>query len=197
MPMNGTTLAAPIDANQLDIPVTSVTGASAGRICKIEDEYSVVVKVVGTIVSLRSRGDNGTSARAHNILAPVVFGDPGDQVTIPPARHRGQMEPLDGIVTYGASGAIAVPDKDTTVILAGSAALAMTLADPTRAQDGVKLRIEASGAAAHTVTSATGFNAGGAAVDVATFAAAIGNNLVLEAVAGKWVIISSVGITVA
>lgn len=197
MAFNGTTLAAPMDASQLDIAVTSATGASAGRICKIEDEYSVVVKVIGTIVSLRSRGDNGTSARAHNILSPVVFGDPSDMVNIPPARHRGQIEQLDGIVTYGASGAIAIPDKDTTVILAGSAALAMTLADPTRAQDGVKLRIEASGAAAHTVTSATGFNAGGAAVDVATFAAAIGNNLVLEAVAGKWVIVSSVGITVA
>lgn len=197
MALNGTQLSATIDGSQLDIPVASATGASAGRFVKIEDEYAVVVKVTGLIVSLRSRGDNGTTARAHNILAPVVFGDAADFQTIPPARHRGQIEPLDGFVTYGASGAIAVPDKDTTVILSGAAALAMTLGDPTRLQDGIKLRIEASGAAAHTVTNTTGFNAGGTSFDVATWAAAVGNNLVLEAVSGKWMVTSSVGVTLA
>lgn len=197
MALNATTLAAPMTKDDVDIAVTAITGASAGRICKIEDEYSVVVRVVGTTVSLRSRGDLGGSAKAHNILAPVVFGDPSDFPSVAPARHRAQEGQLDGYVTYGASGAIAVPSKDTTVVLAGSAALAMTLADPSRLQDGLKMTIVSSGAAAHTITSATGFNAGGAAVDVATFAAAVGNNLVLEASSGKWLVKSSLGITLA
>ena len=197
MALNGTTLAAGVDANSLDISVTSATGASAGRICKIEDEYAVVLKVVNTIVSLRSRGDNGTIARPHNILAPVVFGDAADMVNIPPARHRGQIEQTDGIVTYGAAGAITIPDKDTTIVIAGGAALAMTIADPTRAQDGLKLRIVCGTAFAHTVTNSAGFNAGGAAVDVATFAAAVGNNIELEAVSGKWLVTRNIGATLA
>jgi hypothetical protein len=198
MAVNATTLAAPVDFSSIDLSVASATGAAKDRIVKIEDEYAVVTKVVGTIVTVRSRGDHGTSARAHNILAPVVFGDATDfPANVPPARHRAQMQEIDGIVYYGASGAIDVPTKDTTVVLAGAAVLAMTLADPSRFMDGVKLRIIAAGAAAHTVTSATGFNAGGAAVDVATFAAAVGNNLVLEAVSGKWVVRSSLGITLA
>lgn len=199
MSFNSTTLAAAIDANTLDIPLTSATGASAGRICKIENEYSVVTKVVGTIATVRSRGDNGTRAVAHNILAPVVFGDATDfgQTDIPPARHRGQIEQIDDLVSYGAAGAIALPSKDTTVVLTGGAAQAMTLADPLRNMDGIKLKIVTSGAFAHTVTSASGFNAGGASVDVATYAAAVGNNLVLEAFGGKWIVVSSLGITLA
>jgi hypothetical protein len=197
MAVNGTTLAAAVTAHGLDINVTSATGASAGRICKIEDEYSVVVKVSGTIVSLRSRGDQGTSARAHNILAPVAFGDATDFESIPPARHRGQTQELNGFITYGAAGAIAVPEKDSTIVLAGAAAIAMTIADPTRMQEGRRLRIVTSTAMAHTVTNTTGFGAGGSSLDVATFGAAVGNNFEIEAINGKWHVISVIGVTLA
>lgn len=197
MGLNATTLAAPVDANAIDISVTANTGASKDRICKIEDEFAVVTKVVGTIVTLRSRGDLGTSARAHNILAAVVFGDPTDFGAVPPARHRTQTQEAPGYTSYGASGPIDLPTKDTTVVLNGAAALAMTLADPSRWMDGLRLTILSAGAAAHTVTDPAGFNAGGAAVDVATFAAAVGNNLVLEASSGKWLVKSSLGITLA
>jgi hypothetical protein len=195
--INATTLAAPVDRNALDISVASVTGASAGRIVKIENEYAVVVKVVGSIVSLRSRGDNGTTAKDHNILAPVVFGDATDFQSIPEARHRGQAEEIDNVIYYGASGAIAIPDKNSTIILAGASPLAMTLADPSRLQDGLELDIQSAGAAAHTVTAPLGFNSGGAAVDVATAGAAVANNLKIRAVSGKWLIVSNVGFTLA
>lgn len=197
MAVTGTTLTAAVNRDDLDISVASATGASAGKICKMETEYSVVLKVVGNIVSLRTRGDHGTIATPHNILTPVAFGDPSDFPAMPAARHRGQIEQIDGIVHYGASGPIAVPEKDTTVVLSGASVLAMTLPDPTRLQDGLKLHIMSNGAAAHTVTSATGLNAGGASVDVATFAAAVGNNLSLEASGGKWLVRSSVGVTLA
>jgi hypothetical protein len=197
MSVNATSLSAPIDRNQLDIPVASTAGASAGRMCKIENEYSVVVRVVGSIVSLRSRGDQGTSAQPHDILAPVVFADATDFPTIPPARNRGQQEEVDYYTTYGASGVIAIPDKDAHITLAGGAVQNMTLADPSRLQDGTTLTIVSAGAFAHTVTAPAGFNAGGAAFDVGTFAGAVGNNLVVRAVQGKWVVLSSVGVTLA
>lgn len=201
MAVNGTTLTADIGRDDLDIPVASVTGASAGRICKIENEYSVVVRVVGSIVSLRTRGDHGTQSVPHKTLTPVAFGDPADFPAVPPARHRGQMEQVEDVIHIGASGAIPLPAKDTKVILTGAAALAMTLPDPTRLMDGITLRIHSSGSAAHTITSASGFNAGGATVDVATFStvapAGVGNNLVLVASAGRWLIQSSTGVTVA
>jgi hypothetical protein len=197
MAVNGTKLAAAIDASTLDISVASATGASAGRICKIEDEYSVVVKVSGTIISLRSRGDHGTVSRPHNIGAPVAFADATDFETIPGARHRGQYEQKDDVIFYGAAGAIAIPDKDATIVLDGATVLAMTLADPSRLQEGRKLSIVANGAAAHTITAAAGFNAGGASVDVGTFAAAVGNGLDIVAVNGKWVVVGNRGVTLA
>lgn len=199
MALTGTTLAAAITANDLDVSVAAVpSGVAQGHRVRIGDEWAVVDKVQGTIVSLRTRGDNGTVARAHNILTPIHFGSTAaDFASIPPARHRGGIENIDGFVTYGAAGAIALPEKDTTAVLAGSSALAMTLPDPTRMMDGIKLKITSSGAAAHTVTSATGFNAGGASVDVGTFAAAVGNGLVLEAISGKWVVQSNTGVTLA
>jgi hypothetical protein len=194
--VNGTTLAAPVDANGLDINVVSTTGASKDRICKIEDEYSVVVKVLGNIVSLRTRGDQGTVSRAHSIMAPVAFGDAIDFETLPPARHHGQIEQSDGYYTYGTSGAIAIPERDSTIVLAGTAVLAMTIPDPTRLQEGRKLTIAQSAAAAHTVTCATGFGSGGGTLDIATFAA-IGDNMVIQAINGKWAVLSLKGVTLA
>ena len=192
MALNQTTLSAPVDAFANEIAVTSATGASAGRICNIEGELSVVLGVTGNMVKLRTRGDHGTASKAHNILAPVVFGDPTDFPAVPEARHRAQTQERDDVVTYGASGAIAVPTKNTTVQLGGSAALAMTIANPSPLQDGLEVKIVSLGAAAHTVTNASGFNAGGAAVDVATSNGAVGSTLVLRAAAGRWTITSPI-----
>jgi hypothetical protein len=52
---------------------------------------------------------------------------------------------------------------------------------------------------AHTVSNAagSGFNAGGAASDVCTFTAAIGNNIELVAYQGKWYVTGNVGGTLA
>ncbi len=95
-----------------------------------------------------------------------------------------------------ADGAIAVTSG--VVVITKSSAAALTLAAPASADDGKLLYIVSTTAQAHTVTnSSPGFNAGGAANDVATFGAAIGNNLVLLAYNQKWYVVSSVGITLA
>jgi hypothetical protein len=88
------------------------------------------------------------------------------------------------------------PSSGLTVITKATAA-ALTLAAPTAGtDDGKVLTIVSTSAAAHTVTQANpGFNNGGTASDVATFGAAIGNNLTVVAYNGRWYITNSIGIT--
>lgn len=93
----------------------------------------------------------------------------------------------------------AIPVLAQSVYITKATAAVLTLATPVAGKDdGKQIRIISTTAAAHTVTNATtGFNGAGAAGDVATFAAAIGNNLVVEAYNGKWYVVSSVGVTIA
>lgn len=87
------------------------------------------------------------------------------------------------VSSYSASGAIA--EKAGTVQLAGSAALAMTLADPTSGtDDGKELDIIATAAHAHTVTFTTAL--AGGANHKATFGGALGDTLAIKALGGKW-----------
>lgn len=84
-----------------------------------------------------------------------------------------------------ADGAIAI--KNSTVVITKGSACALTLGIPTTEQNGTIINIVAATAAAHTVTCATiGFNGADAAGDVATFAAALGNNLTVFAYNGEW-----------
>lgn len=101
-----------------------------------------------------------------------------------------------------ADGAISV--KSGLVIITKATAAALTLAAPTAGaisrggDDGKQLYIISNTAAAHTVTQTTpGYNSAGTAGDVATFGAAIGNNLVLRAYNGAWLVESVIGATIA
>lgn len=96
-----------------------------------------------------------------------------------------------------ANGAILVKPGTCFITKTGSAAV-MTLADPTTGlHDGLELEIVSTTAFAHTVTNTSGFNNGGAASDVGTFAAAIGNGLGLVAYQGRWYVKRNVGVTLA
>lgn len=97
-----------------------------------------------------------------------------------------------------ADGAITLLEGGVVKITKGTAA-ALTLADPSVADDGAILYIMSTTAAAHTVSNAagSGFNAGGAASDVGTFGAAIGNSLILVALGGNWYVLNNIGVTLA
>jgi hypothetical protein len=76
----------------------------------------------------------------------------------------------------------------------------LTIADPvSTVQDGVKLTIISTTANAHTLSNAagSGFNAGGAATDIGTFGGAIGDNIVILAYQGKWLVLSKINVTLA
>jgi hypothetical protein len=91
---------------------------------------------------------------------------------------------------YATTGAITVMPGLAT--LGSGGAIAMTLAAPTAAQDGMVIDMVVITAQAHTVTATTiGFNAGGAATDLCTFTAAIGNQISVRAYNGNWYILSA------
>lgn len=103
------------------------------------------------------------------------------------------MGRTDGGTTYTTSGAIAI--QPGIVQLGSGGALAMTLANPSIEQNGLMMIIKAATAQAHTVQLVTGVDGRGAAFDLQTYAAAIGNYIALIAVNGVWFTFGQVGIT--
>jgi hypothetical protein len=98
----------------------------------------------------------------------------------------------DGGTTYTANGAITVQPGVTFI---NGTTLAMTLADPTKDQNGMVMFIISTNASAHTVTYTAGFGGGTTARDVATFGGAINDELVIVAVNGTWWLVSTRNVT--
>lgn len=97
-------------------------------------------------------------------------------------------------LAYTANGALTI--QTGTHLLTKAGVLAATLAAPSTAQNGTRLRIISTTAQAHTVTQTTpGFNNGSTASDVATFGGAIGDNMTVEAYNGIWHVISLRNVT--
>ncbi len=103
--------------------------------------------------------------------------------------------PQEGVTTYTADGALII--SDGTHVLAKGSAGAFTLASPTTAQIGTTMVITAGTAFAHTVTLTAGFNGGGTATDVATFGAAVGDTLTINAVGTNWLVQSARNVVLA
>jgi hypothetical protein len=93
----------------------------------------------------------------------------------------------------------AVTLVDGVVFLNKAGAIAATIADPPTAMDGARLTVISLTAQAHTLSNAagSGFNGGGAASDIGTFAAAIANNIELVAKGGVWYVVNNTNVTLA
>ena len=113
--------------------------------------------------------------------------------------HKGSTYDSDIItnqLVYPANGALTI--QSGTHLLTKAGVDAMTLAAPSTAQNGTRLRIISTTAQAHTVTQTTpGFNNGSTASDVATFGGAIGDNFTVEAYNGIWYVMSLRNVTLA
>jgi hypothetical protein len=99
-----------------------------------------------------------------------------------------------------ANGAISIPTANTTYYITKAGVAAMTLADPTATtHDGLTLTFVATTASAHTLSNAagSGFNDAGASGDIGTFGGAIGDNIVITAYQGKWLVVSKTNVTIA
>ncbi len=104
-----------------------------------------------------------------------------------PARYTGW--------TYVTLGALTI--QNGTMYIGSAGALAMTLAAPSLAQNGVTMNIMASTAQAHTITYTAGFWGNTTSSDVATFGGAIGDFIVVQAVAGSWRVLAQKNVTIA
>lgn len=85
------------------------------------------------------------------------------------------------------------PSLSHRYLITKATAAALTLAAPTT--DNLRIEIRSTTTAAHTVTATGLLGSGSAATDLATFAAFRGAGLVLASYGGKWLVMSSVGIT--
>jgi len=201
MALTNTTLAADCTANDTILKLTATTGYPAvGTISgnnnvriQIDGEYMYHVRTIASgTIEVRSRGADGTLAVAHDILAPVSMGSPSDFVNYPNGAGAPRPEYFDEVVSYGEDGAIAVPNRNQTIILTKASAGAYTLAAPTLAQNGLRLTILTDTAAAHviTATALVGDGASGSPEDLITFAAFKGASCILVASNGLWNVVA-------
>jgi hypothetical protein len=136
-------------------------------------------------------------------LTPGAFGNVIGTIVDVVAANVALVEPEyatpfgDDLQIMSADGAIMI--RPGTVVITKGSAAALTLAAPTSGvHDGMIMNIVSNTAFAHTVTQTTpGFNGGGAASDVGTFAAAIGNGMTLAAYQGRWLVMNNTGVTLA
>ena len=199
MALVNTTLAAAVAITDNVIVVASATSLTAGRIIKIDGEYLKINQAyTGGVTVGVTRGQEGSVTAAHQSGANVMTALASDLATAPAALNEavlyaGQMSVTT--TSYSAAGAIAFGLSQWTVaIINGTSVLAMTIANPTKDQDGCYLHIVANGKAAHTVTYTAGLGNGGASFDVGTFSATLAMSSLLVACNGFWV---SVGPTTA
>jgi hypothetical protein len=126
------------------------------------------------------------------ITGYVVSQTPAQVKTLADANNS----TVNAVLAMAVNGAVAVPSVNTTIYATKAGVLAMTIVDPTvTTHDGLRLTFIATTAQANTLTNTTGFGAGGASLDVATFGGAIGDNIVIEAYQGKWYVVSSRNVT--
>lgn len=202
MALATTTLSSAVAVSDTSINLTSATSIVSGRLIRVDGEFMQVAKgyVSGTSVPVL-RGQDGTATLAHVSGANVTHGLTSDFAN-PPAAASGvttnPAQPAFPLFSYSAAGAIS-PVQGIHQ-LNGTAARAMTLAAPTKDQDGQILMIVSNGVAAHTVTQTTpGFGGVGGTADVLTFKADQQQAVMLIASNGAWCLFGQVaaGATIA
>lgn len=183
-----TTLSSAVAADADVFYVAANTGAVVGDFVKCDAEVAQVSAINSTAIKVKFRGSVGTKAAAHTVGATVTF------CTAAELTANGPQDVPDAnkwdIVSYAADGAIAVPTRNTIAYITKATAAAMTLADPAKTSNGVRLLIVTGTAAAHTVTYTAGFKRNTTSSDVATFAATANGSLDLVALDGTWVCVN-------
>lgn len=189
MAVTRTTLKAAATASTLVFNVTASTGATVGGVMQIAGEFMRIVEIpVAGFIRVRSRGDRGGMAQAHDVLAPVTFGLDEDFANLGPK----EIEPIPGkrdVITVGQNGVVPAPVRDTLYRLTKATALASTtFADPTAGMDGIEVTFLTETDAAHVITTVACHDGTTGAHTTNTSAAYIGACLTLIAAAGKWLV---------
>lgn len=113
----GTIAAAWASTSTLTVTMTSghTLDTSGGQIIKIDNEIMNVTSVVGNALIVQARGDNGSTAATHLILAPVYVWTPMKDISmitleIAKVMYRSRYgENTDVTSTYTGAGVIVTP----------------------------------------------------------------------------------------
>lgn len=172
-----TTLSAACALKDKSVTVASATSVAAGRLLVVDGEVMKVTKgyVTASTTVPVLRGQNGTAQAAHVSGANATHGDASDFQAVATAVDSNYPANYltKSVTSYSASGAISFGNAFLNIaILNGTSALSMTLAVPTKDQDGTILIIVGNGIKNHVVTPAGGV--GGGALTTATFEASGG-----------------------
>ena len=203
MSATGTTIAGAMKAGASAVTLTAYTapalgtGVNAGnKVLRIDGEWMRITDDSNAPTVKVTRGEFGTGATAHDVLATAVYGLTSDMTSI--------NSIIGGnIVSVGQNGVIAVPttpsNVETLIFLNKATALATTtLAAPGLDQDGMFITITSSTAAAHviTATSLVADAVTGSPHTTMTFAAFKGASITLQADRGLYNVISTTGVTI-
>lgn len=200
MALTNTTLAAAAGVNDDTIRVTAATGFADKQVIRVDNEFMAQVGAADGIVIKVRRGLEGTAQVAHALLADVATGLGSDF----PAAPAGLPVPVPGLgagrVTLGADTTLNTadfPKGDTTYVITKATAAAITIGNPSKAQNGLRLTFRSATAAAHTVTYAAGYYGDAGTSDIATFAAKNGASMTIEANGGGWGAVAFTNVTAA
>lgn len=197
MALTTTTLASACGATDSSIVVTSATGFAAGYFIKIDDEVMQVTKsyTSGSTTVPVLRGREQSVQSAHVTKAAVTVGVGTDWSNPAAGSLMGQAARIRPVIiqTYGATATMTLPPPgcDLRVILAGTAAITLTVPVPTRDLEGTQLVIVSDGAAAHIPTFTGGVGGAGSGYDAFTFNSSGKLALVCYAAGGTWQMVSA------
>lgn len=200
MAVTRTSLAAACTASDTQLSITSTSSgfptvgaySSPQYLLQVDAEYMLLVTVPASgYAKVAQRGYNGSKAVAHDILAPVTVGTPSDFISIPQGEVVNRPPDEWVMLNIGQDGALAVPTKNTRVLITKATACLFTLGAPAKDQDGLMLQITSAVSAAHVLTATALLDNGlsGSPWTTATWGAlSVGGTITLMAMNGVWAV---------
>src|SRR5262249_34879715 len=145
MALTSTTLASAVRITDNSIVVASATGFAPNMVVRIDQEVLRVGQGYGSgVTNPVLRGQDGTVTSAHPTSVKVMV-DLSSDLAGPAPQTFTQVPNVVGRVytSYSANGTITLPapGQDAVAFLNGTAALTMTLNNPTADMDGCRLTI--------------------------------------------------------
>lgn len=200
-----TTLSGAKAVSQTFLQIATTTGMVRGKMFQIDNElFRVSADASGNQVPVLS-GQDGTVATTHVSGAQVFWGDPSDFPSAPGG--TAVQIPFSPTVIHqthvtSTGGAISIPQSKQGVFieLLGTVTTAQTIADPTYAQEGQVVTIQAGAAQAYVLNAK---DAAGAVSevsfsgdqDIATFGGAIGDGFSFKANNLAWMVLWKTNVT--
>ena len=195
MALTVTTLNGAITQGATQVKLTAFTNPSTGgvgakTVMVVDGEPMLVtdatnsptVQVVRGYQSPIPGGPASTSARAHNTLAPVVYGLTSDFTGT--ASLTGSSSASYYSISVNDAN-VTLPVVDSTIYINKAGVLAITINGPNKDQFNT-IKFVSLTANAHTVTYTPGFYGNTTSSDVATFPATIGAVFTIVAKNGLW-----------